>query len=163
MIKVFPSQILRESAKEVKNFGSTELKELISELFAAMSEHHGVGLAAPQLGFQQKIIVYGFDKNIRYPDQQPVPIDYAINPEIIWKSKEMEKLEEGCLSFPGLRLMVSRPKSIVFKYSDLHGYLKEKELSGFGARIVQHEIDHLNGVLFPDIAENAPNLLSMKF
>jgi hypothetical protein len=92
MIKVFPEPILREIAKEVEIFGSTELIKLIDHMFSVMSEKNGVGLAAPQIGISQRIFVYGFDKNPRYPDQSPVPRDYAINPEIVWKSTDWNSL-----------------------------------------------------------------------
>ena len=163
MIEIFPSPILRQIAKKVDNFGTPELNKLITNMFNIMAKKNGAGLAAPQIGVSQRVFVYGFDKNPRYPNEPPVPKDYVINPEIIWSSKEKVGLEEGCLSFPGLRLNVLRSKSIVFSTFDLDGNRHEKEAIGFVARIVQHENDHLNGVLFPDIAENSPDILKLQF
>jgi peptide deformylase len=143
MIKLFPSPILREVAKKVENFGSLELETLIACMFNTMADKNGVGLAAPQISVSQRIFVYGFENNPRYPEQAPVPRDYVINPEIIWESQEKVILEEGCLSFPGLRLLVSRPKAVIFKTFDMRGKCMQKEASGFFARIMQHENDHL--------------------
>lgn len=163
MIKIFPSPILREIAKNIGNFGTPELSTLIDDMFKIMAEKNGAGLAAPQIGVSQRLFVYGFDKNPRYPDEPAVAKDYVINPEIIWHSNEMVSSKEGCLSLPGLWLMVSRPKEVIFRTYDLDGNRHEKKASGFLARIIQHETDHLNGVLFPDVAENAPDILKMKF
>lgn len=161
MIKIFPEPILRQVAKSVENFSTPALNELVDSMFSIMAQKNGAGLAAPQIGISQRVFVYGFDHNPRYPSEPPVPRDYAINPEIIWTSEDKISLEEGCLSFPGLRLMVLRSKSIVFKTFDLDGNCYEKEASGFMARIVQHETDHLNGVLFPDLAKKAHGIESL--
>jgi len=161
MIRIFPEPILRQVAKRVENFRTPELKELVEQLFNVMAQKNGAGLAAPQIGVSQRLFVYGFDQNPRYPTEPAVPKDYVINPEIFWRSPERTRLEEGCLSFPDLRLMVLRSKSIRFRTFDLEGNCHEKEASGFAARIVQHETDHLNGVLFPDVAEKASDLESL--
>lgn len=162
MLKIFPSPILRQVAKNVENFGSDELSNIVINMFNIMDEKNGAGLAAPQIGVSQRVFVYGFDKNPRYPDEKPITKGYAINPDILWKSEEKIELEEGCLSFPGLRLKVLRSKTIIYSTFDLNGNRYEKEVNGFLARIIQHEIDHLNGVLIPDIAENPPNPSDLK-
>ncbi|HSX20076.1 MAG TPA: peptide deformylase [Gammaproteobacteria bacterium] len=156
-ILTVPDPLLRTIAQPTQDFGSKDLKNLIEHLFAVMQDKNGVGLAAPQIGISQRIFVYGFDSSQRYPELAAVPKDYAINPEIIWQSDELIDREEGCLSIPHQRGTVSRAKSITFKYLDVDGKTHERTLSDFAARIVQHEIDHLNGVLYIDRAQQVRN------
>jgi peptide deformylase len=147
------TSLLRQVAKPVTNFGSSELKKFVTEMFIIMKEKNGAGLAAPQIGVSEQIFVYGFGFNPRYPDAPPVPETIVINPKILWQSEDTVDLEEGCLSVPNKRLMITRSKSITFTTMDLDGKLHEKTIHDFEARIVQHEMDHLNGVLILERAK----------
>lgn len=144
--------LLRQIAKDVESFGSQELKDLVVSLFEVMAQRNGAGLAAPQIGISRKVFVYGFDFNPRYPDAPPVPKTCVINPSIIWESQDKTDFEEGCLSVPNLRGIVSRPESIACRYYDEMGNEFERTLSGFEARVFQHENDHIMGRLFIDLA-----------
>jgi peptide deformylase len=148
IVKIGDSLLLKR-ADRVDNFGSKALSELIELLFHNMQHHKGVGLAAPQIGVSKSIFVYGFEKNERYPTEKPVPLTVLINPEILAYSEEKEDYYEGCLSVPHIRGKVPRPISINYKAYDFEGKLIEKEATGFEARIIQHETDHLNGILYP--------------
>lgn len=145
--------ILSAVAKPVSNFKSAELTAFVEHMFAAMREKDGVGLSAPQLGVSERIFVYGFEYSPRYPDAPAVPIAAIINPEITWQSDETSDYEEGCLSVPHRRGMITRSVSVTFKYQDLDGNWHSKTEQGFAARIVLHEIDHLNGILISDRAK----------
>lgn len=147
------ASLLRAIAKPVTEFGSDKLVQLIDRLFKIMRETNGAGLSAPQIGVSERIFVYGFDFNPRYPDAPAVPKTIVINPEILWKSEETAEYEEGCLSVPNKRGFVTRHKSVIFTTMDINGTMYEKTVTEFEARIVQHEIDHLNGVLFADRAK----------
>jgi peptide deformylase len=141
--------LLKKKADPVTHFGTKELDELIEYLFYNMKYHKGVGLAAPQMGESKKIIVYGFEKNPRYPDENPVEMTALINPEITGWSDEKNDYYEGCLSIPRIRGLVSRPVSIQYEAYTPAGKIIKAEARGFEARIIQHEVDHLNGMLFP--------------
>jgi peptide deformylase len=153
MILTSENQLLHAIAKPVDNFTSDDLKLLIEQMFQIMRAKDGVGLAAPQIGVSVRIFVYGFESSPRYPDAPAVPVMAAINPEIIWQSEETSDYEEGCLSVPYKRGMITRSKSITFTYYDIDGKQHEKTVYDFEARIVQHEIDHLNGILISDRAK----------
>jgi len=147
--------MLRQVARKIVNFKDPGLKVLIDDLFKVMKEKNGAGLAAPQIGHSVNIFVYGFERqNPRYPDAAPIPLDYVINPEILEYSEDKEDFEEGCLSFPGLRGLVSRSTTIVFRANDLNGNVYQRKAEGFAARVIQHETDHLNGILLVDRARN---------
>lgn len=152
MIVTREDPILHDSAKPVTNFGTTELKQIIDRMFTIMREKNGVGIAAPQIGISQRIFVYGFEYSPRYPDAPAVPVMAAINPEILWQSEDTTSYEEGCLSVPFKRGAIARSASVKFAYYDIEGKKHEKTVQGFEARIVQHEIDHLNGILIADRA-----------
>lgn len=141
------TSILRQVAKPVTTFGSAELKHFVTEMFIIMKQKNGAGLAAPQIGVSEQIFVYGFDFNPRYPDAPAVPETVIINPQILWHSQETIDLEEGCLSVPNKRLLIKRFKSLTFTTMDLNGKKHKKTVHDFEARIIQHEMDHLNGVL----------------
>jgi len=147
------ASLLREIAKPITEFGSDELEQLVNRLFKIMGEANGAGLAAPQIGVSERVFVYGFDFNPRYPDAAAVPKTVVINPEVLWKSEETAEYEEGCLSVPSQRGFVTRHKSVIFTTMDINGIMHEKTVTDFEARIVQHEIDHLNGILFSDLAK----------
>jgi peptide deformylase len=141
------TSLLRQVAKPVTAFGTPELTQFIVKMFTIMHEKNGAGLAAPQIGVSEQIFVYGFDFNPRYPEAPAVPETVVINPKILWQSEETVDLEEGCLSVPNKRLLITRSKSLTFTTLDIYGKVHEKTVHDFEARIVQHEMDHLNGVL----------------
>jgi peptide deformylase len=147
------SALLHETSEPVTNFASEDLKSFIEHMFDIMLQNNGAGLAASQIGLLKSLFVYGFDFNPRYPNAPPVPKTVVINPEIIWQSDDTVDLEEGCLSVPNRRVVITRCKSITYTTFDIDGKKHEKTVSGFEARIVQHEIDHLNGVLISDRAK----------
>lgn len=157
MIVAETDPVLREIAKPVTNFGSEDLKLLIEIMFSIMHEKNGVGIAAPQIGISLRIFVYGFDFSKRYPDAPPVPKSIIINPEILWTSDDNIDLEEGCLSVPNRRGVITRAKSITFNAMDVDGQSYTKTVNDFEARIVQHELDHINGILISDRATTLRN------
>jgi peptide deformylase len=140
-------------------FGTADLNTMINNLFETMKACKGVGLAASQIALKYRILVYGFDTNHpRYPDQDPVPLTLMINPEIIAKSNEIIYIYEGCLSIPELRGLVPRYEWIEVKAQDDKGQIFQKRIQGFEARIIQHEIDHLDGKLYPERMDNMRTL-----
>ncbi len=139
-------------------FDSFTSKTLIEDLFATMKARNGVGLAAPQIGIDLRILVYGFQTNPRYPDQDPVPLTLMVNPEVIQKSPDFVYLYEGCLSLPEIRGLVPRHEWIEVKAQDGKGVVFQKRYSGFEARIIQHELDHLDGKLYPERMDNMRTL-----
>lgn len=133
----------------VDDFTDPGLSRLIQDLEDTMKEKGGVGIAAPQIGCNKRIILFGFEQNKRYPNEKPVPFTILINPEYKSLSEEMVDGWEGCLSVPGLRGLVPRYNKIEYKGYDQKGVLISRIVQGFHARIIQHECDHLNGILFP--------------
>ena len=140
---------LLEKALPVDNINTSELNEIIQDMIDTMKENEGAGLAAPQIGLGIQLVIFGFDKNERYPDEDQVPFTVLINPLITPVGKEMEDGWEGCLSVPGLMGVVPRFKKIRYQGKDQFGNLIDKEVDGFHARVVQHECDHLIGKLYP--------------
>lgn len=133
----------------VTNFSDGELKELISDMQDTMKEKGGVGIAAPQIGCNLRVVMFGFEYNERYPNEKPVPFTVIINPSIEVLSDETINGWEGCLSVPGLRGLVPRYKKIQYSGYDLEGNSISRIAEDFHARVVQHEYDHIDGVLFP--------------
>lgn len=129
--------------------GSTELQQLIDDMFETMRHVGGVGLAAPQIGIDLQLVIFGFERSERYPDAEPVPQTILLNPVITPTSSEIEDGWEGCLSVPGLRGVVPRFARIRYSGFDPYGDPIEREAGGFHARVVQHEVDHLLGKLYP--------------
>jgi peptide deformylase len=129
--------------------GSAELEALIADMFETMYAADGVGLAAPQIGVDLQLVIFGFDKNERYPDAPAVPRTILLNPVITPLSQDMEEGWEGCLSVPGLRGAVNRYTLIRYEGVDPKGARIERTAEGFHARVVQHECDHLIGRLYP--------------
>ncbi len=126
------------------------LQHNIDILLASQVHFTGVGIAAPQIGWRQRVFTFGLDKaNPRYPDAAACPIECWVNPKITWFSEETCWAWEGCLSAPGFRGWIERPTAVTLKGLNRHGEPMEKELTGFMARVVQHEMDHLDGILFP--------------
>ena len=142
------ARLLRIS-RPVTTFGTPELRQLIADMHDTMLAEEGVGLAAPQVGFDIRVVIFGFYANPRYPDAPAVPYTILINPQLEPLSDEMEEGWEGCLSVPGLRGWVPRYTHLRYSGFDPEGKVIEREADGFHARVVQHECDHLDGILYP--------------
>jgi len=140
---------LLEVAAPVTSFDTPELHQLVEDLMDTMRAEDGAGLAAPQIGAGLRVVVFGFDKNERYPDAAPVPQTVLINPLVEVLGEACEDDWEGCLSVPGLRGVVSRFTHIRYSGYDPLGKPFEREARQFHARVVQHECDHLDGILYP--------------
>ncbi|WP_236209452.1 peptide deformylase [Pseudomonas tohonis] len=129
--------------------GSDELRRLIADMFETMEHVGGVGLAAPQIGVDLQLVIFGFERSERYPDAPPVPPTILLNPVITPLGEALEEGWEGCLSVPGLRGVVNRHRAIRYQGLDPEGRLIDRSVEGFHARVVQHECDHLIGRLYP--------------
>ena len=140
---------LLQIAEPVRVFDTPDLHALVDDLFETMHAVNGAGLAAPQIGVDLALVIFGFKQNTRYPDAPPVPETVLINPVITPLSGEEEEGWEGCLSVPGLRGVVPRFARIRYSGFDPQGRPIEREAEGFHARVVQHECDHLVGKLYP--------------
>jgi peptide deformylase len=148
ILKMGDARLLRV-AQPVRTFGTPELKALIVDMFDTMEAANGAGLAAPQIGVDLQLVIFGFDRNERYPDAPAVPRTVLINPVITPLSADEDEGWEGCLSVPGLRGVVPRFNRIRYTGFDPQGRPIEREADGFHARVVQHECDHLIGRLYP--------------
>jgi len=148
ILKMGDPRLLRV-AKPVERFGTEELRTLIGDMFETMEAANGVGLAAPQIGVDLQLVIFGFDRNERYPDAPAVPRTILLNPRITPLSDEKEEGWEGCLSVPGMRGAVDRFRTIRYAGVDPDGNPIDREADGFHARVVQHECDHLIGRLYP--------------
>ena len=135
-------------AREVTDFAG--LGPLLRDMHETMLHSEGVGLAAPQIGVDLRVVVFGFEKNERYPDETAIPFTVLINPRLTPLSDEREEGWEGCLSVPGLRGNVPRWRRLRYEGFDEHGAPVARDVEGFHARVVQHEYDHLEGILFPE-------------
>ena len=141
--------LLLESAEIVAEFNTPELETLVQDMLDTMDEADGAGLAATQIGELKRVVVFGFDENPRYPDRGPIPMTILVNPEIKPMGDVIEEGWEGCLSVPGMKGWVPRYNRIIYRAFDPAGQPIEREVEGFHARVVQHECDHLDGVLYP--------------
>jgi len=141
-------RLLQVSAP-VASFGTPELAELLLDLKDTMAAQSGAGIAAPQIGVLQRVVIFGFEHNERYPDAEAVPFTVLCNPVIEPLSDALEEGWEGCLSVPGMRGVVPRFRDIRYAGFDENGQRFEREVTGFHARVVQHECDHLDGILYP--------------
>lgn len=148
VLKMGTSSLITQS-EVVTTFSSAELHELIRDMTDTMHEKGGVGIAAPQIGCNKRVIIFGFDKNPRYPNELPVPFTILINPEIEILTNEIVDGWEGCLSVPTLRGLVPRYTKIKYTGFDEEGRTIERVAEDFHARVVQHECDHIDGILFP--------------
>jgi peptide deformylase len=148
ILKMGDPRLLRV-ARPVTAFGTRELGQLVADMFDTMRVAHGAGLAAPQIGVDLALVVFGFDHTERYPDADAVPLTVLINPQITPLDDAKEDGWEGCLSVPGLRGVVPRFARIRYEGFDASGQRIEREAEGFHARLVQHECDHLIGKLYP--------------
>jgi peptide deformylase len=148
ILKMGDPRLLRV-AQPVRAFDAPELHALIDDMFETMRAANGAGLAAPQIGVDLALVIFGFGANLRYPDAPPVPETVLINPQIEPITDAEEEGWEGCLSVPGLRAVVPRFARIRYVGFDAQGRRIEREAEGFHARVVQHECDHLIGKLYP--------------
>ena len=141
--------LLQQVAKPVTEFNTPELDALIADMLDTMHALNGAGLAAPQIGVSKRVVIFEVAANPRYPDVEEVPRTVLINPEITPLDEAREAGWEGCLSVPGMRGLVSRPAHVRYTGVDQTGQSIEREVSHFHARVVQHEVDHLDGILYP--------------
>jgi peptide deformylase len=148
ILKMGDPRLLRLAAP-VPAFGTPELEALVVDLFDTMEAADGAGLAAPQIGVDLQVVIFGFTNNRRYPQAPAVPLTVLCNPVIEPMTEAMEEGWEGCLSVPGLRGVVPRWSRIRYRGFDAEGVPIEREAEGFHARVVQHECDHLIGRLYP--------------
>lgn len=140
---------LLQRAEEVVRFDTPELHALIADMEETMHDLDGAGLAAPQIGIGLRVVIFGFDANPRYPDAGSVPYTVLINPVLTPLSDEIQEGWEGCLSVPGLRGLVPRWQHLRYQGFDPYGAPIDRTVDGFHARVVQHETDHLDGILYP--------------
>lgn len=145
---------LRERAAPVAEFDTPELHALLEDMLDTMQAEDGAGLAAIQIGVPLRVVIFGVEHNPRYPDVEPVPFTVLINPEILPLDAERELGWEGCLSVPGLRGLVPRFKRVRYRGFDAQGAPIDRTVADFHARVVQHECDHLDGILYPERIED---------
>ena len=140
---------LLQPAAPVDQFGTSDLLALVHDMLDTMAAENGAGLAAIQIGAGLRVVVFGVERNPRYPEAPSVPRTVLVNPVVEPLTAEMEEDWEGCLSVPGLRGLVPRYTRIRYSGADTDGSPIEREAEGFHARVVQHECDHLDGILYP--------------
>jgi peptide deformylase len=141
--------ILLQQAKPVEQFDTPELHALIADMQDTMKAENGAGIAAPQIGVSLQVVIFGVGQNPRYPDAESVPYTVLINPVLTAIGEEVEEGWEGCLSVPGMRGLVPRFKQLRYRGRDQLGAEIDRTVTAFHARVVQHEVDHLLGVLYP--------------
>ncbi len=148
VLRMGDSRLLRV-ARPVTDFSGNELRELLADMRDTMAHLDGAGLAAPQIGVDLRVVIFGFESNPRYPEAGEVPFTVLINPELTPLGVAEEDGWEGCLSVPGMRGWVPRFSALRYCGCDAAGRRFEREVDGFHARVVQHECDHLDGILYP--------------
>jgi peptide deformylase len=148
VLKMGDPRLLRV-AEPVASFGTAELDELLADMRDTMRAQNGAGLAAPQIGVGLRVVIFGVEANPRYPEAESVPFTVLINPKLAPIGEEMEEGWEGCLSVPGMRGLVPRYRQLRYTGSDASGQPIDRTASNFHARVVQHEVDHLDGILYP--------------
>jgi len=153
ILKMGDARLLLQ-ADPVRDFDTPALHALIADMFDTMHAANGAGLAAPQIGVNLQVVIFGFKSNARYPDAPQVPETVLINPLLTPLSEEKEEGFEGCLSVPGLRGSVPRYVRLRYEGFDQHGKPISREADNFHARVVQHEVDHLHGILYPSRIED---------
>jgi peptide deformylase len=136
-------------AEPVTVFGTPDLHALVQDLFDTMAAYQGAGLAAPQIDVGLRVVVFGVKSHPNYPDIEEIPPTVLVNPVVEPLGPEMDEAWEGCLSVPGMRGVVPRYTHVRYRAADVHGAPIVREVSGFHARVVQHECDHLDGILYP--------------
>jgi peptide deformylase len=152
--------ILRQQAQIIDNVQDEHIQRLIDDLIATAATSNGVGIAAPQVSKSYRLFIVASRPNARYPDAPTMEPTAMINPRIIARSSEVVKGWEGCLSIPGIRGLVPRSQAVEVEYTSRDSQLQRQELTGFVARIFQHEYDHLDGIVFLDRVENTQDLMS---
>lgn len=145
---------LLEPCNDVDEFSAPALEQLIIDMWDTMAANNGAGIAAPQIGVNLRVVIFGFEKNSRYPDAPVIPQTVLINPVITPLDGNIEAGWEGCLSVPGMRGLVPRHARIRYCGFDQFGNSIDREVEGFHARVVQHECDHLDGILYPQRIED---------
>lgn len=148
VLRMGDARLLRQT-EEVHLFDTPELHALLVDMRDTMLDMDGVGLAAPQIGVNLRVVIFEVNSNPRYPDAETVPQTVLINPVLTPLSDAMEEGWEGCLSVPGMRGLVPRFTHLRYQGRDEYGALIDRTVSGFHARVVQHECDHLDGILYP--------------
>ena len=148
VLKMGDPRLLRVS-EPVRAFGTPELAGLLADMRDTMLDLNGAGLAAPQIGVGLRVVIFGFDRNERYPEADAVPYTVLINPTLTPVGEATEEGWEGCLSVPGMRGLVPRHKDLRYTGFDEHGAPIDRTVNDFHARVVQHEVDHLEGILYP--------------
>ncbi len=146
--------LLLQPAEPVTAFGTAALQALIDDMRDTMNAHQGAGLAAPQIGISLQVVIFGGKNNSRYPNAEEIPETILINPMLTVMSSTLEESWEGCLSVPGLRGLVPRYLEVRYQGFDLEGNVIDRTVNGFHARVVQHECDHLFGMLYPQRLRN---------
>ena len=146
--------LLLQSAKTVAEFNTPALDALVADMLDTMEQADGAGLAANQIGVLQRVVIFGFENNPRYPDREPIELTILVNPEIQPVGDGRESAWEGCLSVPKMRGWVPRHSQIIYRGFDPQGQRIERKVDGFHARVVQHECDHLDGILYPQRIED---------
>jgi peptide deformylase len=141
--------LLLQRAAEVQSFGTAWLQQLLADMFDTMHAAGGVGLAAPQIGESVRVVIFGFEQSERYPEAPAVPRTILLNPVLTPLGKDKEDGWEGCLSVPDLRGVVPRYRHLRYQGFDPQGVAIDRTVEGFHARVVQHEVDHLDGILYP--------------
>jgi peptide deformylase len=141
--------LLQRVAAPVARFGTAELRQLVSDMDDTMRALNGAGIAAPQIGVSLRVVIFEVTHNPRYPQAEPVPYTVLINPVLDPLGDEQDEAWEGCLSVPGLRGLVPRHTNLRYRGFDLDGQPIDRTVTGFHARVVQHEVDHLDGILYP--------------
>lgn len=136
-------------ADPVREFGTPELESLLADMRDTMRDLNGAGLAAPQIGVGLRVVIFGMDQNPRYPEADPVPYTVLINPRLTPVGDDMVDGWEGCLSVPGMRGVVPRYRQLRYVGTDAGGQPIDRTVNDFHARVVQHEVDHLDGILYP--------------
>jgi peptide deformylase len=136
-------------AEPVQNFGTPELEGLLADMRDTMRHLNGAGLAAPQIGVGLRVVIFGFEHNPRYPEEDAVPFTVLINPTLTPVGQEEDEGWEGCLSVPGMRGLVPRYRHLRYTGFDAAGAALDRTVKDFHARVVQHEVDHLDGILYP--------------
>ena len=148
VLKMGDPRLLAVSAP-VRAFGTPELAELLADMRDTMQELNGAGLAAPQIGVGARVVIFGLEHNPRYPEAEAVPFTVLINPELTPIGEIQDEGWEGCLSVPGMRGLVPRYRELRYTGFDAAGQPIDRTVKDFHARVVQHEVDHLDGILYP--------------
>jgi peptide deformylase len=145
------------ASRRVEALDTPELHALVADMEDTMRALNGAGLAAPQIGVDRQVVIFGVEVNPRYPEAEPVPFTVLVNPELEPIGEELEEGWEGCLSVPGMRGLVPRYKRLRYRGVDQYGRPIDRTVSDFHARVVQHEVDHLLGILYPMRIEDMRN------